>query len=202
MERGSNEDHFGGKRSLAKGIGSGFWWVGVTMTTIGYGDKALVTFLGRALALLWMLIAMAVTAVLTASLISVVIGSSGNKRIDAPGDLREMKLAAIEGSAAMEYLDRERIPYRSFSGLSEALKSVAKEEQEAVIHTVPSLRYEINNDPDLSLRVQSLKLDPHYYAFAAGVNSPLRKKVNLGILKILNTALWQQELDRYIPNEN
>ncbi len=24
----------------------------------------------------------------------------------------------------------------------------------------------INNDPDLSLRVQSLKLDPQYYAFA------------------------------------
>ncbi len=84
VERGSNEDHFGGDRSFAKGIGSGFWWAGVTMTTIGYGDKAPVTFVGRALALIWMLIAMAVTAVLTASLVSVVMGSSGNKNIEAP----------------------------------------------------------------------------------------------------------------------
>ena len=201
VERGSNEDHFGGDRSVAKGIGSGFWWAGVTMTTIGYGDKAPVTFLGRALALIWMLIAMAVTAVLTASLVSVVMGSSGGKKIEAPGDLRNMKIAAIEGSAASQYLDSERIAYKAFSSLSEALEAVNKNDLKGVFHTVPALRYHINNDPDLSLRVQPLKLDPHYYAFAVAPKSRLRKEINLGLLTILNTALWRQELDRFIPEK-
>ncbi|MGB7785732.1 MAG: transporter substrate-binding domain-containing protein [Salinimicrobium sp.] len=201
VERNSNEDNFGGDRSIAKGIGSGFWWAGVTMTTIGYGDKAPVTFVGRALALIWMLIAMAVTAVLTASLVSVVMGSSGNKSIKAPDDLREMKIAAVEGSAASEYLKTERIQYTSFSRPSEALNSVNKQEHEAVLHTVPALRYHINNDPDLSLRVQTLKVDPHYYAFAVAKGSPLRKEINLGLLRFLNTALWQQEKDRFIPEK-
>lgn len=201
VERGTNEDHFGGDRSVIKGIGSGFWWAGVTMTTIGYGDKAPVTFAGRALALIWMLVAMAVTAVLTASLVSVVMGGSGNKNLQAPDDLREKKIAAVEGSSATKYLDSERIAYKSFSDLSGALKAMGGDEVDAVMHTVPALRYSINNDPDLSYRVQPLKLDPHYYAFAVPSESSLREELNLGLLRILNTSLWQQELNRFIPDK-
>ena len=201
VERRSNERQFGGDRSLVQGIGSGFWWAGVTMTTIGYGDKAPVTFLGRALALIWMLIAMAVTAVLTASLVTVVMGSSGGKNIGAPGDLRNMMVAAVEGSPASQYLDDERISYKAFSNLIEALKAVSNNDLKGVLHTVPALRYNINNDPNLSLRVQPLNLDPHFYAFGVAAKSPLREEINLGLLSILNTALWQQELNRFISKK-
>lgn len=201
VERRANEEHFGGERSVARGIGSGFWWAGVTMTTIGYGDKAPVTFVGRALALIWMLIAMAVTAVLTASLVSVVMGSSGENKVEGPGDLRNMKVAAVEGSSAAEYLTTERIVFKSFEELSKAMSQVNSNNYDGVLHTVPALRYHINNDADLSLKVQSLNLDPHYYAFAVASESPLREKINVGLLRILNTALWQQELDRFIPEK-
>ncbi|MBZ0170903.1 MAG: transporter substrate-binding domain-containing protein, partial [Phycisphaerales bacterium] len=38
VERRANPDQFGG--SPARGLGSGFWFSAVTMTTVGYGDKA------------------------------------------------------------------------------------------------------------------------------------------------------------------
>ena len=199
VERGSNEDQFGGKRSIAEGIGSGFWWAGVTMTTIGYGDKAPLTFWGRAVALLWMLVAMAVTAVLTASLVSAVAGTSSNNKINVPDDLRDMKIAAVEGSTAAAYLEAERIPYQKFKEVSKALDEVNKNEVDAVLHSVPELRYEINNDPDLSLKVQPVKIDPKHYAFALDSASTLREPVNQAVLKIINTSLWQQELERFIP---
>lgn len=201
IERRHNEKQFGGDRTVLEGIGSGFWWAGVTMTTIGYGDKAPQTPLGRAVALLWMLVAMAVTAVLTASLVSVVMGSSGKGEVKVPADLRDMKVAAVEGSGAADYLQQERIPFRKFQDLQEALNAVKKEEMDAVLHSVPLLRYTINNSTNLTLQVQPVKIDPHYYAFGFNTNSPLREPVNHALLRIINTPLWQQELDRFIPEK-
>ena len=201
LERRENEDNFGGDRSVMKGVGSGFWWAGVTMTTIGYGDKAPITFFGRAVALIWMLVAMAVTAVLTASLVSAVMGSSGDNNINVPADLRNMKVAAVENTDAAEYLQEERISFQKFSELPKALEAVNKDELDAVLHSVPVLRYAINNDSDLSLKVKQVAIDPHYYAFVLASDSPLRETVNQALLRIIKTPLWQQELDRFIPEK-
>ncbi|UJH92793.1 transporter substrate-binding domain-containing protein [Antarcticibacterium sp. 1MA-6-2] len=136
IERNQNEDQFGGERSVAKGIGSGFWWAGVTMTTIGYGDKAPQTFFGRAVALIWMLVAMGVTAVLTASLVSAVMGGSGKNKISVPNDLRDMKIAAVENSPAAEYLNAERVSFHSFPDIQKALEATNKNDIDAVLHSV------------------------------------------------------------------
>lgn len=201
-ERGKNEEQFGGDRSLFKGIGSGFWWAGVTMTTIGYGDKAPRSFFGRAVALIWMLVAMGVTAVLTASLVSTVMGGSGKDKVSVPNDLRDMKIAAVENSAGAEYLGAERVSFTSFRDLRGALEAAHANDMDAVLHNVPAMRYEINNNSGISLQVQPVMVDPKYYAFAFPAGSDLREPVNLALLRIIKTPLWQQELDRFIPDSS
>ena len=66
FEHRRNPQQFGS--SLSKGIGSGFWWSVVTMTTVGYGDKRPITFGGRVLAIIWMFVAIFIISSLTASI--------------------------------------------------------------------------------------------------------------------------------------
>jgi polar amino acid transport system substrate-binding protein len=65
VERRRNPS-FGG--SPLRGIGSGFWWSGVTYTGVGYGDKVPVTVAGRAVALFFMLASVVLVSGLTAAM--------------------------------------------------------------------------------------------------------------------------------------
>jgi ABC-type amino acid transport substrate-binding protein len=198
IERTSNDDNFGGERSIIRGIGAGFWWAGVTMTTIGYGDKAPVTFFGRAVALLWMLIAMGVTSVLTAGIISA-MGGSYSKTLDIPDDLRDMKVAAVEGSHAAAYLNEENVSFQSYQSLKEALKAVENEQPEVVVSSVPLLKYTIDNSQNITLKIQPLKLNPQYFALGMREENDLQEDINREVLRVIKTDQWQKQLERYVP---
>ena len=198
LERRSNEESFGGERRFWHGIGSGFWWAGVTMTTIGYGDKAPITFWGRAVALLWMLIAMGVTASLTASLVSAVgLGSGGS--ISVPDDLRSMKVGSIDETDASEYLSEERIKFQSYDSVVGGLQAVQQGDREAFVHSTPVLRYWVNENDNLSVKVKATDVRPQRYALVLPPDSPLREPFNRALLETVNGSGWQRVLHRYVP---
>jgi CubicO group peptidase (beta-lactamase class C family) len=51
-----NDGRVGEEELLMPGIGIGIWWATVTMTTVGYGDKAPMTPGGRIVGLIWMFV--------------------------------------------------------------------------------------------------------------------------------------------------
>ncbi len=200
IERTSNEESFGGERTILKGIGAGFWWAGVTMTTIGYGDKAPVTFFGRAVALLWMLMALAVTSVLTASLVSV-MGGSYTKTLTVPEDLRNMKVAVAEGSSTAQYMREKNVDFQAYAKLEEALKAVQNKEKEVVVSDVAQLKYLIENNNNIALQIQSKPLNSQYYAIGMKDKNPLREEIDRALLQIITTDQWEALIKRYVPEK-
>jgi ABC-type amino acid transport substrate-binding protein len=61
-----NPGMFGG--GTVRGVGQGIWWAIVTLTTVGYGDKAPKTFGGRMVALIWMFASVILIASFTAAI--------------------------------------------------------------------------------------------------------------------------------------
>jgi len=198
IERRSNDDNFGGERSILKGIGAGFWWAGVTMTTIGYGDKAPVTFVGRAIALLWMLMAMAVTAVLTASLVSAMGGAVG-KEVNVPEELKEMKVAALEHSPASAYLKTKGISFEGFTTVEKAIQALENEEVEVVLANVASLKHGIASQNASGIKVQEKPLPQQHYALAQLRTTAQFKAIDNRLLDIIGTEQWQKTLQHFIP---
>ena len=200
VERKSNESHFGGERNSLQGIGAGFWWAGVTMTTIGYGDKAPVTFFGRTLALLWMLLAMAITSSLTASIVAAVgVGRSGTLHV--PEDLRGMKVGSIEGTNSAAYLKQERIHFVNFNSADEGIEALEEGTIEAFVDSAPVLRYLVNENASLTSKVEDTDVNPQNFAVALPQGSRDLEQINRSILKNINSDKWNSLLNRYIPRD-
>ena len=137
FERSSNENMY--SKSPIKGIWDGFWWAGVTMTTIGYGDKAPQTVLARILALIWMLVAMGLTASLTSSITSVLLLNEGIQPLPIE-DLTSMQVGSIENSTAAQYLKQEQIQFQTFSAPKAGLEAVASGEIDAFVDGATTLQ--------------------------------------------------------------
>jgi ABC-type amino acid transport substrate-binding protein len=112
-ERRANDEQFGG--STARGIGAGFWFSAVTMTTVGYGDKAPRTLAGRIIATIWMFAAIIIISTFTGMIASSLTESRLSGQIRNADDLASAKVGSIAGSAAEDWLNRTDTGFSALS---------------------------------------------------------------------------------------
>lgn len=196
VERRQNKDQFGG--GTARGLGSGLWWSAVTMTTVGYGDKAPVTFMGRFIGLIWMFTSIVVISGMTAAIASALTVSQLETAIDGPEDLPGARIATVRDSTSAAYLQDHRLSARQVASLEVALKMLAAGEVEAVVYDAAVLKYELNKGEHPRLRMAPYEFNAQGYGFALGQNSRLREAVNQAILETLETDEWNAALATYL----
>jgi ABC-type amino acid transport substrate-binding protein len=187
------------EKEPVRGIWTGFWWAGVTMSTIGYGDKTPKTVPGRILALLWMLVAMGVTASLTASITSVLTVDSPLKAAQFPQDIWQMQVGGIPGSESAEYLRQERIQFQSFSTPMNGLRAVENGDVDLFVYSAASLRYLNRESLQGILNVQATDMQARRYTFAVREDSELFDQLNRKILEKTDESDWREIVKRYVP---
>jgi voltage-gated potassium channel Kch len=74
-------------RGPLKGVGAGLWWSAVTMTTVGYGDKAPTTFPGRLIAMVWMFASVIIISSFTAAIATALTGDKLEQSVTDLNDL-------------------------------------------------------------------------------------------------------------------
>ena len=200
IERRENDEMF--PRKASHGLGAGFWWAGVTMTTIGYGDKAPITVAGRAVAMLWMLVAMAITAAFTATVVSA-IGLTGGSGL--PNEI-EGRVGVVEESTAERYLRARGKEPVIVADVTEGLERIG-ETLDAFLGDEPLVRSVVEARSSLDLSVTGSTIDPQYITFAVADNlsvqgERLEKRFNRAILKRLPTPEWWELTQRYIPGDD
>jgi ABC-type amino acid transport substrate-binding protein len=195
-ERRRNEQQFGG--SAAHGIGAGLWWSAVTMTTVGYGDKAPVTFLGRVLGLFWMFAAILIIASFTASIASALTVNQLESAVSGPADLPKVKCGAAKQSQGGRYLTARRINFKEYANAAAEIDALTNGEVDAVVDEAPLLQFEVKKRGDAGVVVLDGTFDNHGYALVLKKDSPIRKAVNLALLQYIATEDWQALLARYL----
>lgn len=186
------------QRDPLSGIGAGLWWSAVTMTTVGYGDKAPATLLGRSIGMVWMFAGLIAISTFTAAITTALTVNELDTSINGVDDLRSKRVLALSGSTSDSFLADYGIRHRTVEGLSTALSQLAQGKADAVVHDAPILRFEIAEAYSQQLRVLPFLLRRQQYGIALPPDSELREPANVTLLELIRSDAWDKILDRYL----
>ena len=198
IERRHNE-HFGG--GLAKGVSAGIWWSTVAMTQRSTGDVGPQTFLGRVVAMVWMIASIITIAVFTASVTSVLTIRHLQGEVHDVSDLASVRVGAVAGTSTEDTLTHLRITYRTFATPQDGLKALRSRTIDAFVYDKPLLAWLIRQSFSSSIELLDKTFDVQDYAFALPSGSPLRKSVNVAVLDARRSEWWEQTTFRYLGSK-
>ena len=196
FERQRNSEMFGD--GYVKGIGHGIWWAMVTMTTVGYGDKAPKTMGGRIFALIWMIFSVVFIASFTASITTQLTISELRGKVRGFNDLYHARVGSIAGSAGLNFLIKKGVAVIPFKSIQEGLQAVADHQVDAFVQDEKMLGFNIKREFPGRLHVVGGTFDEYFVSIALQQDSPLRKPINKALLKLMKTESWDELLNRYI----
>ena len=195
FEHRRNAAQFGG--SPVKGIGAAFWWAAVTMTTVGYGDKAPLTPPGRAVALVWMFAGLILISAFTAAITSALTISGLESAVRGPEDLPHVRVATVSGTTSQRYLARRGVAHRAFDTAALALGALATGDTDAVVYDGPILRH-LAMQMESPVRVLATTFARQDYAIGLKADRPLREPLNRAMLRAMGDPAWEQTVKRYL----
>lgn len=199
LERRANPDQF--PDSPIAGIGAGVWLALVTMTTVGYGDKAPVTLGGRIVVGIWMVVAMITASSLTASIATALtLSQLDPSEIDGLEDLERRPVAHLAGTISRDVASRAGARPVEAQSMKEAIAMVVDKRADAVIGDLPVLQYELLKEPDLPITLIAIDERTQHYGFAVPHGSPLRRRIDLALLELLESGRIDAIERRWLTN--
>ncbi len=195
VERKRNPGQFGG--SPAEGIGNGFWWSAVTMTTVGYGDKAPVTLAGRALATIWMFASIITISGLTAAIASSLTLQQLSTVVRGVHDLDRVRCVAVESSTGEEFLRKRGIRTLQVATPAEGLALLKEGGADALVYDEPLLRY-LLKDAEPGIEILPQPIERQYYSFGLKPGFAQQEILNRTLLAETGKSEWEEILNRYL----
>lgn len=199
FERRRNVEQFGG--GALSGVGSGFWWAAVTMTTVGYGDKFPTTGGGRVVALIWMYASLVLVSVFIGVIASALTVSGLSSSVSGPEDLPRVRVASVADTASGEWLQDKYIGFASYPNIGAALEALRDGRADAAVYDRPILSYLARQNPKSDFAVLPRKFALNRYGFALPDGSPRREAVNRALLANIEKPEWYDTVYRYTGGE-
>ena len=195
FERKANDGFSGG---AVRGLSSGVWWSTHTMTQRAAGGIVPMTLPGRIIAMIWMVTSVIAIAVFTAGITSTLTTKRLHGMVNSVADLSSIKVGVPAGTSSETGLSRLRIVHSLWSSPQDGLKALRAGKIDAFVYDRPLLAWVIRQQGLSSVELTDLMLEPQRYAIALRANSPLRKRLNVAMLEVVESDWWRDTLFRYL----
>lgn len=199
FERRRNPEQFA--KGPVKGIGDGFWWAAVTMTTVGYGDKAPRTLGGRVVGVLWMFTTIIIIASFTAAITSSLTVGQLAGRVRSADDLPHVTVGALADTTAADALAGLNVRPRLLASVEAGFQALLDDRIDAFVHDRPLLQYVAFQTYPGKVRILQDPIDKQDYGIALPTGSPLREPLNRALLARIHARPWRDTIARYLGND-
>jgi ABC-type amino acid transport substrate-binding protein len=174
------------------GIFQAYWYILVTMTTVGYGDIVPRNWVGRVMACLVMVIGIGFFGWAIAQLSSAITIQKLHSDIRDHRDLRNKSVATVEGTTSVAALEKIDAVVVTAKTIDLAYAKLLKDEVDALVFDSPTILYYANNRGAGKVSVVGPLFDIQYYGFLFPHGSELREPVNRALLKLRKNGIYDR----------
>lgn len=197
-ERNDNPDF---PKAYLPGVWEGIWQAGVSLATVGFGDRAPKSIAGRLGALLWMFIAIVLVAFFTAAVTSTLTVQQIQGSISGPNDLPGKRVVSVQGSTASKWLTERGINHTIVKSVEEAYPMLMENSAEALVFDSPVLLFAANASNG-TLEVVGPIFKQEQYGIAVPAGSLLRENINRTLLELYSDGTYQQIYSKWFGAAN
>lgn len=198
-ERKESPEQF--PKEPARGIGAGMWCAIVTMSTTGYGDIAPVTLFGRIVAGSWMIISIIFATTMVAGIASTLtLSGLGNTTVSNAEQLKNKKIAVLENSPSIEFVEEHNGNPVSVKNLNDAYALLKDKKVAAVVFDRPQLQYFLEQHPDEQMTVSIAEYQKQGYGFAFSIVSDRVHDMNIELLQLRENGVLMEITSDWLGN--
>lgn len=194
-ERRKNSNEF---RPGIQGVGDGFWFSAVTMTTTGYGDMAPRTWAGRMVGLIWMFSALLITSTFTGTIAAALTAERLAQLVAGPSDLSGITTGSIAHSASDGWLRSYGLNFIPYQSVQEGLEAMATGDVRSFVYDRPLLRYLVDKSYADTIELVPGVFGRQDYGIALPPGSEWREPLNRALLIYLSTNEWESQQRRWL----
>jgi polar amino acid transport system substrate-binding protein len=182
-------------QSYFPGIFEAAWWAAATLAT--QADQMPKGLLARVLALLWMFTSVVFVAYFTAAFTTQLTVQQLQGDIKGIADLAGRTVATTTGSTAADFLRQRSIKPLEFPTIEQVYDSLLNRQADAVVFDSGVLSYYATHDGKNKVQLAGNILQPENYGIALPSGSPLRKEINVALLKLRENGTYQTLYDQF-----